>query len=81
MKTCVTLALRLDAFCARLNDGLAMVAVVLALVTAGLSVQRFHDVAQSLDPAELRAANARVLMAVEEGEASAADFGTTKPTR
>jgi hypothetical protein len=81
MKTCLTLALRLDAFCARLNDGLAMVAVVLTVVTAGLSVQRFHDLAQSLDPAELRAANARVLMAIEDGEASAAEFGTADPTR
>ena len=81
MKKCVALALRLDAFCARLNDGLAVVAVVLTVVTAGLSVQRFHDLAQSLDPAELRAANARVLMAVEDGEASAADFGTPDPTR
>jgi len=81
MKTCLALALRLDAFCARLNDGLAMVAVVLTVVTAGLSVQRFHDLAQSLDPAELRAANARVLLAIEDGEASATEFVTRDPAR
>ena len=81
MKKCVALALRLDAFCARLNDGLAMVAVVLTVVTAGLSVQRFHDLAQSLAPAELSAANARVLMAVEDGDASAAELGVTDPAR
>lgn len=81
MKKCVAVALSLDAFCARLNDGLAVVAVVLALVTAGVSVQRFHDLAQNLDPAELRAADARVLTAVETGEASAAEFGTSNPTR
>ena len=40
MKTAALIARRADAFCARLNAGLAAVALVLALVTAAALVQR-----------------------------------------
>ncbi|HUC67123.1 MAG TPA: hypothetical protein VMA53_16910 [Stellaceae bacterium] len=40
MKTVALIARQTDAFCARLNAGLAAVALVLAIVTAAALVQR-----------------------------------------
>jgi hypothetical protein len=39
-QTLAQIARRADAFCARLNDGLAAVAIVLALITTAALVQR-----------------------------------------
>jgi hypothetical protein len=41
-------ARRADAFCARLNDGLAAVAIVLALVTTAALVQRLPVLLQQV---------------------------------
>ena len=40
MKQIARYAYRVDAFCARLNDGLAAVALILAILTAAALVQR-----------------------------------------
>ena len=40
MKDFVTFARALDAFCARTNNGLAVVAIVLAVIVTGLTVIR-----------------------------------------
>jgi hypothetical protein len=45
MKTIAHIAARLDAVCARLNDGLIAVAVVLAVVTGAVAVAQLPDAA------------------------------------
>jgi hypothetical protein len=43
-------ARRVDAFCARLNGGLAAVAIALAVVTAAVAAQRLAPLAAQIDP-------------------------------
>jgi hypothetical protein len=50
MSTIIRALRRFDAFCARLNDGLAAVALVLALVTALFSPSYLERNAKSLLP-------------------------------
>ncbi len=51
-QTLVQIARRADAFCARLNDGLAAVAIVLALITTAALVQRLPALLSQV-PADL----------------------------
>jgi hypothetical protein len=50
MSRIVVVLRRLDAFCARLNDGLAAVAVVLAMLTAIVSATYLEHNAERLLP-------------------------------
>jgi hypothetical protein len=49
-ETLSEIAKRADAFCARLNDGLAAVAIVLALVTTAALVQRLPALLLQVPP-------------------------------
>jgi hypothetical protein len=52
MRGRASLAERLNGFCARLNEGLSRVAILLALVTAGWSLeQRLPALRRLFDPA------------------------------
>jgi hypothetical protein len=50
MQRIVAIAVRTDAFCARLNHGLTAVAIALAAVTLVLLVARNPDTFQPIDP-------------------------------
>ena len=49
MKTAALIARRADAFCARLNAGLAAVAIVLAVLTAAAALQRLPSLLPQAD--------------------------------
>ncbi|HZB93809.1 MAG TPA: hypothetical protein VE397_20340 [Stellaceae bacterium] len=49
MKTAALMARRADAFCARLNAGLAAVAIVLAVLTAAAALQRLPSLLPQAD--------------------------------
>jgi hypothetical protein len=49
VKTAALMARRADAFCARLNAGLAAVAIVLAVLTAAAALQRLPSLLPQAD--------------------------------